>query len=118
MKLTATVTAVSAKSGNRDGQRRVTLTVAEAEPMDRRFSVPSDKLQEDAELVLLVLTKEQAASIAEVVGELGDIAPQPLTALADQLRPDELPPWEQTTVADEHEAELMSIAEEGSHVNA
>lgn len=51
----------------------------------------------DQELTLLVLTKQQASDLFDVLdgveGERG-LLPEPLL-LRDQLRPDPLPPWEQ-----------------------
>lgn len=106
MKLTATVTAVSAKSGNRDGQRRVTLTIAEAESMDRRFSVASEELREDEELVLLVLTREQAANIYDDLIPLVNAKVDGFVAfgnLCDQLRPDPPVPFLVDDTADTQE---------------
>lgn len=108
MKLTATVTAVSAKSGNRDGQRKVTLTVAEAESMDRRFSVVSGELQEDAELILLVLTKEQAAGVSASLddAETEHVLPDAVALIRDQLRPDVPVPF---LVSQHEEAKVQNV---------
>lgn len=98
MKLQAKVTETISGSESRDGQQRVKLKVEGADSMYRALIVANDDgLQLDDEVVLLVMTKQQASDLFDVLdgveGERG-LLPAPLS-LRDQLRPDPLPPWEQ-----------------------
>lgn len=98
MKLNAKVLDTHTASQYTDNSRRVTLRVEEADCMNTRLTVRSDELREGEELVILVLTKGQAAEIVNEYDctDLSSRSDVPtLTSLADQLRPDALPPWEQ-----------------------
>lgn len=95
MKLTATVIETISGSNYDDKQPRVKLKVAEADSCFRTFIAPNGEgWALDDELVLLVLTKEQATELSkEFERESGEVSKwyPGMAALADQLRPDEPP---------------------------
>lgn len=105
MKLNATVSRVDSAHGYDDKQQRIFLKVAQAESdMYNEIKLPNTEglLALDDELVVLVLTKEQAVGIFNDLETLFTeaAATQPLVMdainLRDQLRPDPPPPWERT----------------------
>lgn len=101
MKLTAKVTEVISGSESRDGQQRVKLKVAEADPMFKSLIVANtDDYALDAEVVLLVLTKDSADTFYHTLHGLQRIGQtnQIMDQVIDQLRPDAPPPFLTDTV--------------------
>lgn len=90
MKLTAKVTG----DHRRDGKLVID---GNTEDGGYFFKLPNrDGFKRDDELVLLILTKEQTASVFDFADKYDSAA---ATLLADQLRPDEPPPFMVTTEA-------------------
>lgn len=92
MKLTAKVTALRT-----NGRMEITI-VTSATGLEQCITADNDGYSLDQELVLLVLTKEQAAAAVEdvdalVVGIAQAEGCPALMSLADQLRPDEPVPF-------------------------
>lgn len=90
MKLQATVTALRT-----NGRAEITI-VTSATGLEQ--CIVADNGEDwalDDELVLLVLTKEQAVRIVGHIDALtqADFSTAPLRGMADQLRPDEPPPF-------------------------
>lgn len=99
MKLNAKVITAHSASEFTDNRPRVTVKVVEADHMDNKLKLPNaDGIALDDELVLLVLTKGDAAELSGELDNLAALAHNNTTrkcaAFLDQLRPDEPVPWE------------------------
>lgn len=92
MKLNAKVIGIQAASGTHDGKRRVDI---KPEGSYGSIIVPSDELQEDEELVVLVVTPAQEQALRVSLEHLERDAQllAPLYPILRQLRPDAPPPF-------------------------
>lgn len=95
MKLNAKVTSL------RTGGRMELTIVTSASGLEQVITADNGGYALDDEVVVLVLTKEQAAQALWDMNDSGVIASHypGATTLADQLRPDAPPPWEQSSAA-------------------
>lgn len=100
MKLTATVDNIRSARTSQTGKEQAVVKVKDIwHNVDGVYLNNEEGWALDEELVLIVLTKEQAADIYMRLGQAGDLLDKPLIPLRDQLRPDEPPPFLRCTAA-------------------
>lgn len=118
MKLQAKVTGLKSAHRHSGGMAQAEIMIAStATNYDQSFTVGNPEgYALDQELTLLVLTKQQASDLFDVLdgvdGERG-LLPAPLL-LRDQLRPDPLVPWEAGKVvnhknSDPHDNQIANL---------
>lgn len=106
MKLNAKVTAIYSSASYKDSKQRVQIHVEGGDTAYKSFIVPNDDLVLDDELVVLVMTAEQAARVVGdydvimkiyVADHQSDVPISgELRKLADQLRPGSAPDTTET----------------------